>query len=176
MEIAVLGGGHGCYAAAADLSMRGHSLTLWRRDAEALAPLLAAGTISPKDFSGEHEVPVSLATADLAQAVDGASLIVAPLPATTHESLAPRLAPLLRDGQVVFLPPGTFGGFIFARAKHSAGNHADVSFAETGTLPYLARKHGPRRVVISGFGKHLPTGVYPRRNATHALAVIREAY
>ncbi|MFM7784515.1 MAG: NAD/NADP octopine/nopaline dehydrogenase family protein [Gammaproteobacteria bacterium] len=176
MEIAVLGGGHGCYAAAADLSMRGHSVRLWRRDAEALAPLLAAGTISTKDFSGEHEVPVSLATADLAQAVDGASLIVAPLPATTHESLAPRLAPLLRDGQVVFLPPGTFGGFIFARAKHSAGNHADVSFAETGTLPYLARKHGPRRVVISGFGKHLPTGVYPRRNATHALAVIREAY
>ena len=37
MRIAVLGGGHGCYAAAADLSDAGHELRLWRRDAAALA-------------------------------------------------------------------------------------------------------------------------------------------
>ena len=37
MKIAVLGGGHGCYAAAADLSEAGHEVRLWRRDAAALA-------------------------------------------------------------------------------------------------------------------------------------------
>lgn len=37
MRIAVLGGGHGCYAAAADLSEQGHEVRLWRRDAAALA-------------------------------------------------------------------------------------------------------------------------------------------
>ena len=39
MKIAILGGGHGCYAAAADLSEAGHEVRLWRRDAAALAPL-----------------------------------------------------------------------------------------------------------------------------------------
>ena len=37
MKIAVLGGGHGAYAAAADLSLAGHEVRLWRRDATALA-------------------------------------------------------------------------------------------------------------------------------------------
>lgn len=176
MEIAVLGGGHGCYAAAAELSGAGHRVRLWRRDHEAFTSVLSARAITVKDFAGEREVPIALPTCSLREAVEGAALIVIPLPATTHESLATALAPLLQDGQVVFLPPGTFGGFMMARAMHAAGNRADVSFAETGTLPYLARKHGPRRVVISGFGKRLPTGVFPLRNAAHALGVIRQAY
>ena len=32
-----------------------------------------------------------------------------------------QLAPHLRDGQVVFLPPATFGSMIFAKAAHDAG-------------------------------------------------------
>ena len=43
MKIAVLGGGHGCYAAAADLSEAGHEVRLWRRDVAALRPVLARG-------------------------------------------------------------------------------------------------------------------------------------
>ena len=42
--------------------------------------------------------------------------------------------------------PGTFGSFIFAKTAHDAGNRADVAFAETGTLPWLTRKHGPHEV------------------------------
>jgi opine dehydrogenase len=45
MKIAVLGGGHGAYAAAADLTLSGHEVRLWRRDGAALAPLLAHGGI-----------------------------------------------------------------------------------------------------------------------------------
>ena len=42
MQIAILGGGHGCHAAAADLSEAGHEVRLWRRDATALAALREA--------------------------------------------------------------------------------------------------------------------------------------
>ena len=52
MKIAVLGGGHGCYAAAADLSEAGHDVRLWRRDAAALAPLIEAGSIAPRRCGG----------------------------------------------------------------------------------------------------------------------------
>ena len=54
-----------------------------------------------------------------------------------------RLAPRLVSGQVIFLPPGTFGSFVFAKALRAAANAADVACAETGTLPWLTRKHGP---------------------------------
>jgi len=176
MEIAVLGGGHGCYAAAAELSEKGHRVRFWRRDGSGLQPVIDAGSITVLDHKGERDIPVSLATATLAEAVAGARLIVIPLPALSHESLSRELAPLLRDGQVVYLPPGTFGSYIFARALRDAGNSADVSFAETGTLPYLARKHGSRRVVISGYATRLPTGVLPAKNTDRAFDVLSEIY
>ena len=58
MKIAILGGGHGGYAAAADLSEAGHEVSLWRRDAEALAPLLEHGSIVLKDAKGTREIPI----------------------------------------------------------------------------------------------------------------------
>ncbi|MDZ4729652.1 MAG: NAD/NADP octopine/nopaline dehydrogenase family protein [Xanthomonadales bacterium] len=176
MEIAVLGGGHGCHAAAAELSENGHRVRFWRRDAEALSVLAESGCIRLVDFKGERDVPIPLITSDLKVAVSGAKLIVIPLPSTTHASLANQLAPHLADGQVIYLPPGTFGSYIFLKAVQQAGARAEVSAAETGTLPYLARKHGANRVVVSGYGKRLPTGVFPVRNSEHAWSVISQAY
>ena len=53
MRIAVLGGGHGAYAAAADLAEQGHEIRLWRRDAKALAPLIESSAITLKDSRGQ---------------------------------------------------------------------------------------------------------------------------
>lgn len=176
MEIAVIGGGHGAYAAAACLSESGHKIRLWRRDRNALAPLLETGCVQLLDSRGLRDVRISLITADLKQAVTGAELIVIPLPATSHEDLATQLAPCLEDGQVVYLPPGTFGSFLFARALKDSGNSANVSFAETGTLPYLARKRGPALVAVSGYATRLPTGVFPAKESARAFAVLERAF
>lgn len=176
MRIAVLGGGHGCYAAAADLSEAGHEVRLWRRDAEALRPVIDAGAITLKDAAGARDIAMALATPDIGLAMRDAELIVAPVPATAQLDIARAMAPHLVDGQVVFLPPGTFGSYVMARAVRDAGQNADVAWAETGTLPYLARKHGPREVNVTVRAIRLPTGVYPGRSSAHALAVVRHAY
>lgn len=176
MRIAVLGGGHGCYAAAADLAEAGHEVRLWRRDAQALAPVVQTGCITLKDADGSREVRIARATADIGEAVRGARLLVIPSPATAQADIARALAPHLADGQVVFLPPGTFGSFVMARLAREAGSRARVLWAETGTLPYLARKHGEREVNVTIRAVRLPTGVYPARHAHEALAVVREAY
>ena len=176
MDIAVLGGGHGCYAAVAELSERGHVVRWWRRDAAAHQAVSKAGGIGLADFRGRRQVRVGLLTDNLSEAVSGAKLIVIPLPATTHEDLAPRLAEVLQPGQVVFLPPGTFGSFVFARALHEKQPGLEVSFAETGTLPYLARKHSAADVVVSAYATRLPTGVFPAQTARQAFAVLERAY
>jgi opine dehydrogenase len=176
MKISILGGGHGCYAAAADLSEAGHEVRLWRRDADALAAVRQAASIMLKDARGAREVPIALATADIAEALRGAALIVIPTPAIAQEDIARAMAPHLADGQVVFLPPGTFGSFVMARVVKQAGSRADVAWAETGTLPYLARKHGEREVNVTIRAIRLPTGVYPARKEAQALEVIRQAY
>jgi len=177
MRIAVLGGGNGSFAAAGDMALAGHEVRLWRRDRAAVeAHNAAGGTIIVKDFRGCHPAKPALITNDIAAAVNGAELIVCPTPATAQHDIARALAPHLTDGQVVFLPPGTFGSYIFAKAMCDAGNRADVAFAETGTLPWLTRKHGPHEVAITIRTKRLPTGVLPLRLKDHALAVISRAF
>jgi opine dehydrogenase len=176
MNIAILGGGNGCYAAAADLAETGHHVRLWRRDAAALKAAMDAGSIVLKDADGQREVAIACATSDIGEALSGASLVVIPSPALAQIDIARLMAPHLKEGQVVFLPPGTFGSVVMARVVRQAGNQARVTWAETGTLPYLARKHGEREINITVRAVRLPTGVYPARRAEHALAVIREAY
>src|SRR5262245_2191894 len=177
MRIAVLGGGNGSFAAAGDLVLAGHEVRLWRRDDRAVvAHLAAGGHIIIEDFRGRHASRPALITTDIAQAVRGAELIVCPTPATTQSDIAARLAPHLGAGQVVFLPPGTFGSVLFAKAAYAAGNRAEVAFAETGTLPWLTRKHAPFEAAITIRAKRLPTGVFPLRVAEPALAVIARAF
>lgn len=177
MKIAVLGGGNGSFAAAGDFALQGHEVRLWRRDAAAVeAHRQAGGAITVKDARGRHEVKLALVTTEIAEAVRGAELVLCPAPAFAQADIARALAPHLTDGQVVYLPPATFGSFIFAKAAHDAGNRAEVAFAETGTLPWLARKHGPFEVAITVRARHLPTGVFPLTASEHALTVIGKAF
>jgi opine dehydrogenase len=176
MRIAVLGGGHGGYAAAADLSGQDHEVRLWRRDAAALAPLAERGAITLDDYAGRREVRIALATPDIGAAVRGAELILIPSPAFAQADIARAMAPHVSDGQVVFLPPGTFGSYAMAKTLRDCGCGAELVFAETGTLPYLARKHGSAEIAITMRAKRLPTGAFPAKRGAHAFEVIRKAY
>lgn len=177
MRIAVLGGGNGSFAAAGDMALAGHEVRLWRRDAAAVAAHNAAGgTVTVKDFTGTHTAALAMVTTDIAAAVGGCDLILCPAPAHAQADIAAALAPHLADGQVVFLPPGSFGTMVFALAQHRAGNRAEVAFAETGTLPWLTRKHGDFEAAITIRAKRLPTGVFPLHRSAHALAVIGQAF
>jgi opine dehydrogenase len=177
MRIAVLGGGNGSFAGAGDFALQGHDVRLWRRDAAAVDAHRDAGSrIVVKDAKGRHDMPLELVTTDIAETVRDAELILCPAPAFAQADIGALLAPHLKDGQVVFLPPATFGSIIFAKAARDAGNHAAIAFAETGTLPWLARKHGPFEVAITIRAKRLPTGVFPLSASDHALAVIGKAF
>jgi len=170
MKIAVLGGGHGAYAAAADLTEQGHEVRHWRRKGSELS-----GVIKLLDSRGTRDVRIHT-TPRIEDAVGEVELILLPGPATAQMDIARAMAPHVKDGQVVFLPPGTFGSVLFAKATRDAGNRADAAFAETGTLPWLARKHQAFEVAITVRAKRLPTGVFPLARKDHALAVIARAF
>lgn len=176
MKVAVLGGGHGCYAAAADLSEQGHEVRLWRRDAGQLQALLGRPLLAIKDQRGEREVPIAQICTDIGDAVTGADLVLIPSPALAQRDIAAAMAPYLTDGQVVFLPPGTFGTFVMSEIVRESGNKSRISWAETGTLPWLARKHGDTIINVTARATRLPTGVYPANETDHALGVIEAVF
>ena len=177
MEIAVLGGGNGSHAAAVDLTAQGHRIRFWRRNGNAIEELRQRkGELNLKDHSGSKTLNLALATDDIGEAVSGAELVVCPTPANAQADIAAAMAPHLQDGQVVFLPPGTFGSYLMAKIIRQAGNDAEVSYAESGTLPYLARMHGDRDIAITTRATRLPTGVFPQKNKNNAFEVIHRAY
>ena len=174
MNIAVLGGSNGAFATAADLALAGHRVRLWRRRPDDVAALARGLTLTAEQRQGTARL--DQATADLGEAVRDADVVIAPLPASTHEDLGRRLAGVLTEGQVVLLGAATLGSYVIAREIARAGKTLPLALAETGTLPYLARKTGPAAVAAPVRAANLPVGVFPASRAKEALARVRELY
>lgn len=175
MRIAVLGGGNGSYAAVADAVEAGHDVLWWRRDIASFGALAQTRQMTVTDHAGHRSLRIN-PTDDIATALAGTSLILAPTPAFAQPDLADALAPHLVDGQVIYLPPGSFGSYLMLRRIRDAGCTAEVAIAETGTLPWLCRKQGEAEVRITTRASRLPTGVVPARLTDHALAQIGQAF
>jgi opine dehydrogenase len=174
--VAVLGAGHGGCAAAADLGRRGFAVRLHTRNAERLDQLRWQGGIEAR---GIHEglVPIALMTTDLAEAVDGADLIMLVVPSVAHEPYARTLAPLIDGSRPIFLNPGhTGGGLHFLAALRSAGYRGPVRSCETVTLTYITRLEGPATVNIYSYTNRLRFAALPGRHAEELFALIKPLY
>jgi opine dehydrogenase len=167
MNVAVLGGSHGAFATAADLALADHHVRLWRRAETELGAVRDGITLVGEGRQGLAKL--DRVTADLGEALDGAELIVAPVPATAHDDLAKRLGPLLTEQQIVLFTPGTLGSVATAREVGRTGGRMPFAFAETGTLPYLTRKTGPAEVKAPVRATNLPTGVFPAARTENVL-------
>ncbi len=176
MRVGVLGAGNGGFATAADLALAGHQVRLWSRSSDALGPLAANATLTLEAEGRHGTARLERATTDLAEAVEGAEVLIAPLPATSHEDLAKRLAPCLNDRQIVLLTPGTLGSCAMARTIARAGGTLPLAFAETGTLPYLARKTAPTVVKAPVRAANLPLGVFPGSRSAGVLPRLAELF
>ena len=172
MRVAVLGGGTAPSATAGDLALRGHDVRLALRNRERFAEIFATRRIRVRGLI-DGEAEVGEVTDDHTAAVEGADLVVVPLPAFAQEAIAERVAPALEAGQVVYLTTGTFGSYVFREALRRAGA-ADVPVAERDTP--LWRPHlGPCRGGVGLLAAHLPTGVYPASRTEGSLAPIRRS-
>ena len=171
MKLAVLGGGHGAVCMAADLTLAGHEVRLHLRNRDRFAELFAGAAVELEGAGRTGSAAITLVTDDVPEAIAGARVILVPLPAYAHEAMAAALAPYVRLDQLVYLTPGTFGAYVFARA---IGRHAYT--AEAATLPYGTRLTGPASASVTTVAEHLPTGVFPARRTEEAIQLLRQVY
>jgi len=165
LNIAVIGGGHGALATAADLALRGHRVRLSLRNRERFAEVFRTGQVVISGVAGEGAGRLVEVTDDPAAAARDAELVLVPLPATAQAEVAQRL----RTSAPVCLLPGSFGAFL-------VGRRLGTPVAETATLPYGARFQGGNAVRTAMRAHHLPTGVYPAAETDEVLRVLAGAY
>jgi opine dehydrogenase len=174
--IAVLGAGHGGYAAVADLTRRGFTVRLQARNPDRLQPIRAQGGI---EVRGVHAgfVPFSAATTDIVEAVEGADLVMLVVPSVAHETYARLLAPRLTPDLPFFLNPGhTGGGLHFVRELRQAGYAEPVQSCETVTLTYICRMEGPATVNIYSYTKRLAFAAFPGKHGDRLHRLMKPVF
>jgi len=176
MDIAVLGGGNGAFTTAGDMSLAGHRVRMWTAFPEEFEKLRETKRVKLEWLGRTGEAGIGLVTEALGEAVEGAEVIFSPSPAFSQEDIAKLLGPHLKDGQILFLSPGSMGSYLFGRILKERGLWKDITIAEPGTLPYLTRKTSPNEVLVSGLGVRLPVGVFPAKRTGSAIGVLRELY
>ncbi len=142
--ICVIGAGNGGSAIAGDMTLAGHHCRLFEfaEYAANIEPIRQQGGIRVSGIARTGFARIELATTDLGEAVEGADLIMVATVALAHERVARALAPLLKDGQVIVLWPGSGGTLAFRQVWDGLSFDRPVFLAEAVTLPYCCRRLG----------------------------------
>lgn len=152
MRITVIGCGNGAFATAADLSARGHEITLYVQESHKknFDAIRETKTIVCKGLGPQGPVKIHEITHDVELAMKDPDLIIPVLPSFAHEDVAKTIAPYVKPGMKIFMSPGSTGGaLVFAKVFRDLGKLKGVKFADVHTLPYTARRVGADGVNIT---------------------------
>lgn len=175
--VTILGGGNTAFAVAANLALRGLTVTIYEHPAyaEMLDPIRQSATIRLVGVAEQGKAKLARVTEDLTEALAN-DLLLLIVPAYAHKPFAELCAPHLRDGHMIVMTPGTLGALEFAQIVRAAGNTSDIAFAETDTAPYVCRKTAPDTATIWGVVSSLGLGVYPATKTEAVADAVAEIF
>jgi opine dehydrogenase len=176
--VAVLGGGNGGHAVAANLSLAGFKVNFFELPlfAESLDKVLRTKEIQIEGVSIDGVAKMNLATTDIQQAIKDAEVIFVITPAFGHKAMAEVCAPFIQDGHIIVLMPGSGGSLEFANIFNQKKVKREVTFAESCTLPYGARLKGSGHVSVLINAVILPTGVFPSNKTGEVMPKLKQFY
>lgn len=178
-RVTVIGGGNGALAMVAELTLRGHQVSLWDLPEFQRASYEAIRKRGGIELRGVVEGFVSLERFRMAEAVsealDGAEFVMVIVPAFGHVRIAEELAPHLSQDQVVVLAPST-GGALEFQASLARLDVNGVAVAEMHSLIYTCRIAEPACVDLFFIKKHLPVGVQPSSATDRVMAGLQQLY
>jgi opine dehydrogenase len=176
--VAVLGGGNGGHAVAADLSLAGLKVNFFELPhfAGPFEKVLRTREVRLEGVSRDGMAKLNLATTDVEQAVKGAEILFVITPAFGHKVMAEAVAPHVQDGQIIVLMPGSGGSLEFAKIFKEKKVRKEIIFAESCTLPYGTRLKGPGHVAVFINAVILPTGVFPSKRTSDVISRLKHLY
>ena len=183
LKITVLGGGNGAFITAADLKLKGHGVTLCelphlKKNIEGISK---SKTIELQ-VVGNPGIRPGLAhldkvTTNMEEALSDAEVVLMVLPAFAQKPFAEACVPHLKDGQIIVLTPGNFGGAIeFSNIFRQRGSEQKVTIAEMECMIYSGFKSEPTVAWVSGYKKGLRLAAYPGKDTPKVLRKMLQVY
>lgn len=179
-KVAIIGAGNGGITAAADLTHRGFSVSLFEHPdfSENLEGIKRNKGIVLQDENGEKRIGFSNVTTDIEEAVEGAEVIMLTVPSFAIENIADSLAPVVKEDQVILLNgAGAMGAIRFVNRAKEMGIEKSFSIAETNSLTYGTRAiPDEARVELSLYVKKLFFSAFPASETGRLLDICSELY
>jgi len=178
-RIAVLGGGNGAHAMAADLTLKGLEVNMCEAPEfrESFSATLERQEICLIDAWGEERiVKLGMVTMDFEQAIKGVDYIMMAIPAIGHKHFFTSVMPWLKDGQTIVAWPGNYSALLLANMLREKGIKRDITIAEGHTLPWGCRLEAPGRVRIFVDAWKLLLAAFPAKNTDRVINDLKDIY
>lgn len=175
-RFAIIGAGNGGQSFVGHLGLLGFHASLWDIDPQRVEDLSKNRRMAVSGaVNGTCDIP--LVTNDIAEAIDGADIIMVVIPTVYQRSTIKSMVPYLKDGQALVLNPGATGGALEARAVLvEEGCKADVLVAETDTLIYACRSPQPGQAIIGGIKESLSAAALPAKDTPRVVGLLNHAF
>ncbi len=172
MKITVIGAGNAGTTISADLSNKGHCVTLVKTSNslhnEHHIRLSQTNTVKVFDLDKTYEAKINF-TDDIKSAVQSAELIIVFVQTNYHKDIISRISPYLRSGQTVLLEPGYLSTcFLLSECKE------DITVIEAESSSIDCRITAPGEVTVLFKNVLNPFGVYPVEKRDHAEKILSE--
>ena len=178
-RVAVLGGGNGAHAMAADLALKGYEVNMCEAPEfkEGISTTLERQAIDLIDVWGEkHTVKLHMATTNFEEALKGVSYIMMAVPAIGTKSFFNSIVPYLEDGQTIIKWSANFSALSFASMLRERGVKKDITLAETHTLPWGCRLVAPSTIEIMVWVTRLLLATLPAKNIDRVIDDVKDMY
>lgn len=168
MNISILGAGNGGTAVAADLSLRGHNVTLIKtsnsmHDNNFEYLLENNGTVKLVENGEIKETKISHVTRDIS-IISESEIIIIYIQTTYHEDLIKRIKPYLKDGQILLLNPGYFSTAYVLKHCHDI----DLTVVEAQSSFIDCRITEPGLIKVGFRNVRNPLAIYPKKHSEYA--------
>ena len=170
MKIAMVGAGNAGCAVAADLTLKGHEVTLIKtshamHDDNFNYLVEHNGEMTLNEFGGVKTARIHKVCRDLEE-VRGKEIVIIYIQTNFHEQLIERLMPFLEDGQLVLINPGYLSTAYML--KHGSGKNLIIAEAESSFIDGRIMEPGLFRVGFRNVRN--PIGIYPAARREEAIA------
>lgn len=178
MKITIVGCGNSGLVHAAKLIEKGFEVALLKTSDSANSAffelMCSEGGFNVKDETsggGVHFAKPAFITKDAAKAIPFADVIMVMTTTLCHEDVARKIAPHVRDGQVIAIVPGYMGSLIFKRYIKK-----DVIYSEWETTAYNGRIMDSLYVRITFYNPRNAVSVLPANKSGEVLAAFSSMF
>ncbi len=174
MKITIVGAGNAGTTIAADLSIKGHEVSLLKTSNslhnDNFDYIMNNGNIVKIEINGEiQESKIAKITKDFKVVLENSELIILYVQTNYQEDVIKRMSPYLTN-QVILIEPGYLATLYFL--KYCNCEH--LTFAEAESSPLDCRIVKPGSVKVLFKNARNPIGIYPKSREESALTLLSE--